>query len=55
MVTSARVPRTSAVTPTSSEATVSAGYAQRGTSIGALPCAWFAVVTPCSLPPFVAI
>src|SRR6476620_10399420 len=43
MVWSARVPRTSAVTPTSSEATVSAGYAQRGTSIGALVCVWFAL------------
>lgn len=37
MLTTARVPRTTAVAPISSDATVTAGYAQRGTRVGDLP------------------
>src|SRR3989442_15131225 len=37
MLTTARVPRTTAVAPISSDAAVTAGYAQRGTRVGDLP------------------
>src|SRR5260221_5766047 len=37
MLTTARVPRTTAVAPISSDATVTAGDAQRGTRVGDLP------------------